>query len=294
MNHGFQVVGIRQSDSLPALKPQNRRQKRPIASALILLLILSGCLACELIMTKDPSYLDLHHYSVPPDREFFFGTDTMGRDIFSMIWYGGRISLWIGFVSTFMTTAVAVILGAISGCSPDKADAVIMRIVDILLSIPGLLPVVLLQAVLGKASVLSISFVIGITGWMSMAKVVRMEVRQIRNSEYVIASACMGGGFFHVLRHHLAPNFIPEIMLMVVMNIRSGIVAESNLSFMGIGLTGEVISWGSMLSLANQALSGRAWWMILMPGLFLVVTLVCLTNLGNHLRKCANKKHSNL
>ncbi len=294
MNHGFQVVGIRQSDSLPALKPQNRRQKRPIASALILLLILSGCLACELIMTKDPSYLDLHHYSVPPDREFFFGTDTMGRDIFSMIWYGGRISLWIGFVSTFMTTAVAVILGAISGCSPDKADAVIMRIVDILLSIPGLLPVVLLQAVLGKASVLSISFVIGITGWMSMAKVVRMEVRQIRNSEYVIASACMGGGFFHVLRHHLAPNFIPSIMFMVVMNIRSAIVAESTLSFMGIGLPVEVISWGSMLSLANQALSGRTWWMILMPGLFLVVTLVCLTNLGNHLRKCANKKHSNL
>jgi peptide/nickel transport system permease protein len=245
-------------------------------------------------MTKDPSYLDLHHYSVPPDREFFFGTDTMGRDIFSMIWYGGRISLWIGFVSTFMTTAVAVILGAISGCSPDKADAVIMRIVDILLSIPGLLPVVLLQAVLGKASVLSISFVIGITGWMSMAKVVRMEVRQIRNSEYVIASACMGGGFFHVLRHHLAPNFIPSIMFMVVMNIRSAIVAESTLSFMGIGLPVEVISWGSMLSLANQALSGRTWWMILMPGLFLVVTLVCLTNLGNHLRKCANKKHSNL
>ncbi len=170
----------------------------------------------------------------------------------------------------------------------------IMRIVDILLSIPGLLPVVLLQAVLGKASVLSISFVIGITGWMSMAKVVRMEVRQIRNSEYVIASACMGGGFFHVLRHHLAPNFIPSIMFMVVMNIRSAIVAESTLSFMGIGLPVEVISWGSMLSLANQALSGRAWWMILMPGLFLVVTLVCLTNLGNHLRKCANKKHSNL
>lgn len=294
MNHKFQVVGIRQSDSLPAVKQQDRRQGRPIASALILLLILSGCLACELIMTKDPSYLDLHHYSVPPDREFIFGTDTMGRDIFSMIWYGGRISLWIGFVSTLTTTAVAVILGAISGCSPDKADVVIMRIVDILLSIPGLLLVVLLQAVLGKASVLSISFVIGITGWMSMAKVVRMEVRQLRNSEYVLASACMGGGFLHVLWHHLAPNFIPSIMFMVVMNIRSAIVAESTLSFMGIGLPVEVISWGSMLSLANQALSGRAWWMILMPGLFLVVTLVCLTNLGNHLRKCANKKHSNL
>ena len=293
MSNRFEVVGIRPLPEQPVQKEKWYRGK-PLFSAALLALIVLGCLGCRLLITVDPTYMDLSRCSVPPSRQFLFGTDTMGRDIFSMIWYGGRISLWIGFVSTFMTTAVAVILGAISGCSPDKADAVIMRIVDILLSIPGLLPVVLLQAVLGKASVLSISFVIGITGWMSMAKVVRMEVRQIRNSEYVIASACMGGGFFHVLRHHLAPNFIPSIMFMVVMNIRSGIVAESTLSFMGIGLPVEVISWGSMLSLANQALSGRAWWMILMPGLFLVVTLVCLTNLGNHLRKCANKKHSNL
>ncbi len=294
MDHRFEIVGIRPATQAEPARRRKWYEGRPVFAAVLLSVIICGCLGCDLIMTKDPAFLDLENYNVSPCGEFLFGTDTMGRDIFSMIWYGGRISLWIGFVSTFMTTAVAVILGAISGCSPDKADAVIMRIVDILLSIPGLLPVVLLQAVLGKASVLSISFVIGITGWMSMAKVVRMEVRQIRNSEYVIASACMGGGFFHVLRHHLAPNFIPSIMFMVVMNIRSAIVAESTLSFMGIGLPVEVISWGSMLSLANQALSGRAWWMILMPGLFLVVTLVCLTNLGNHLRKCANKKHSNL
>lgn len=294
MNNKFQVVGIRQADSLPDLKLQSRRQDGPLVSVLILLLLLIGCLCCELIMTKDPTYLDLHNYSVPPNREFFFGTDTMGRDIFSMIWYGGRISLCIGFVSTFLATAVAVILGAISGCSSAKTDALIMRIVDILLSIPGLLLVVLLQAVLGKASVLSISFVIGITGWMSMSKVVRTEVRQIRNSEYVIASKCMGGGFLHVLRHHLAPNFISAIMFMVIMSIRSAIVAESTLSFMGIGLPADVISWGSMLSLADQALSGRAWWMILIPGFFLVLTLVCLTNLGNHMRKRVNRKHSNL
>lgn len=294
MKEGFQVVGMRQADPLPQAGPQSRWRGRPVVSAVILMLIVAGCLACELIMTKDPSYLDLHNDSVPPNGEFYFGTDTMGRDIFSMIWYGGRLSLGIGFLSTFLATTVAVILGAVSGCAPKRVDAVIMRAVDILLSVPGLLVVVLLQAVLGKATVLSMSVVIGMTGWMSMSKVIRTEVRQIRNSEYVLAARCMGGGFFYVLWHHLAPNFVSSVMFMAVMSIRSAIAAESTLSFMGIGLPVEVISWGSMLSLAQQALSGRAWWVILTPGLFLVTTLVCLTNLGNYLRKRVNTKHSNL
>ena len=111
-----------------------------------------------------------------------------------------------------------------------------MRFTEIFLSIPSLLLVVLLQAILGKANVLSLSLVIGLTSWTSIAKVVRTEVRQIRNSEYVIASRCMGGGFFHILWKHLAPNFISTIMFMVIMNVRSAIISESTLSFMGIGL----------------------------------------------------------
>lgn len=294
MKDGFQIVGIRQTEQCPASRPQNRWQGKPLVSALILLLIVAGCLCCEWITAKDPSYLDLQHHSMPPDREFIFGTDTMGRDIFAMIWYGGRISLFIGLVSTLLATVLAVIVGSVSGCASRRMDAVLMRGVDILLSVPELLLVLLLQAVLGKPDIFSITLVIGITGWMRMSRVIRTEVRQIRNSEYVIAARCMGGGFFHVLWHHLVPNFLSSVMFMVVMSIRSAIVAESTLSFMGIGLPVEVISWGSMLSLANQALSGRAWWMILVPGLFLVVTLVCLTNLGNYLRGHMNRRHSNL
>ena len=102
--------------------------------------------------------------------------------------------------------------------------------------------------------------------------------RSIRNSEYVIASRCMGGSFFYILWHHLAPNFFSSIMFMVVMNIRSAIVAESTLSFMGIGLPLEVISWGSMLSLSEKALMTKAWWIILIPGVFLIVTLLRFTD----------------
>ncbi len=112
-----------------------------------------------------------------------------------------------------------------------------------------------------------------------MAKMIRTEVRQICSSEYVLASKCMGGSFFHILWKHLAPNFMPSVRFYAVMNIRSAIAVEAALSFMGLGLPIEVVSWGSMLSLSEQALFCGAWWMILIPGAFLIVTFVCITDL---------------
>ena len=293
MSNRFEVVGIRSLPEQPVQKEKWYRGK-PLFSAVLLALIVLGCLGCRLLMTADPTYMDLSRCSVPPSRQFLFGTDTMGRDIFSMIWYGGRLSLFIGLAATAISTAIAILLGAASGCAPNWLDALLMRLTEILLSIPGLLLIVLLQAILGRANVLSISLVIGVTGWTSMAKIIRTEVRQIRSSEYVLASRCMGGGFFHILWRHLTPNFVSSIMFMVVMNVRTAIAAESTLSFMGIGLPLEVVTWGSMLSLSEKALLSRAWWIILIPGLFLVVTLLCITSLGNYLRKTVNRKQSNL
>ena len=294
MNDRFQIVGARPLPEAAPTKNRHSLRGKPVASAMILSLIALGCLFCELIMTKDPTYLDLAHCSAAPCREFLFGTDTMGRDIFSMIWYGGRISLAIGLLSTLISTVIAVLFGAVSGCAPAWLDALLMRLTEIFLSVPNLLLVIFLLAAAGKSNVITISAVIGMTSWTSIAKVVRTEVRQIRNSEYVIASRCMGGSFFYILWHHLAPNFFSSIMFMVVMNIRSAIVAESTLSFMGIGLPLEVISWGSMLSLSEKALMTKAWWIILIPGVFLIVTLLSFTSIGNYLRKQANRKQRNL
>lgn len=279
------------------IKEKLRQMKKndfPFFSTVLLFLIIIGCLLSELIMTKDPTYLDLANYSKAPCKEFLFGTDTLGRDIFSMIWYGGRISLFIGTVSTVISTVIAVVIGSLSGLAPKWLDTLIMRFTEIFLSIPSLLLVVLIQAILGTANVFSISLVIGITSWTSIAKVVRTEVLKLRASEFVIASRTMGGGFFHILRKHLVPNFFSSIMFMVVMNVRSAIVAESTLSFMGIGLPIEIISWGSMLSLSEKALLSGYWWIIIIPGVFLVATLLCITALGNYFRKNSNKQHSNL
>ena len=289
----FTVVGIREEP--PKLAKRVRRVRNfPWVSAVLLGIIVLCCLFAEVLMTKDPTYLDLKNFDVAPNAEFLFGTDTLGRDIFSGIWYGGRISITIGFLATMISTFIAVVYGSVSGIAPQWLDTLMMRFTEIFLSVPGLLLVLFLQAILGGANVWTLSVVIGVTGWASISKVVRTEVRQIRNSEYVIASRCMGGKFFHILGKHLAPNFIASIMFMVVMNVRGAIGAESTLSFMGMGLPLEVISWGSMLSLSEKALLTGSWWIILIPGAFLVTLLMCLTNIGNYLRRTANRKESNL
>ena len=270
----FEIVGQRDIQEEQPSPKKKWYQGKPVLSAGILAVILIGCFFAEAVMTKDPSYMDLLNYNKAPDGEFLFGTDTMGRDIFSMIWYGGRISLTIGALSTLISTVVAVVIGAFSGAAPQWLDNLLMRFTEIFLSVPSLLLVILFQAILGKVNVLSLSIVIGLTGWTSIAKVVRTEVRQIRNSEYVIASRCMGGRFFHILWKHLAPNFVSSIMFMVIMNVRSAIISESTLSFMGIGLPLEIVSWGSMLSLSEKALMTNSWWIILIPGIFLVGTLL--------------------
>ena len=271
-----------------------KKTQFPRAATAVLAIIMLCCLFCELIMTKDPAYLDIANCSVAPCREFLFGTDSLGRDIFSCIWQGGRVSIFIGFAATAISTFIAVVYGGIAGVAPHWLDTLMMRFTDIILSVPELLIIIFVQAIMGEASVLSVSVVIGITSWAGISKIVRTEVRQIRNSEYVLLSKCMGGGFFYTLRRHLAPNFVSAIMFMVVMNIRGAIAAESTLSFMGIGLPVETISWGSMLSLADKAFLTGAWWIIVIPGVFLVVLLLCITELGNYLRRSLNRRESNL
>ena len=289
----FTMVGIRPAPAAPK-KKVSRLKGFPWGSVVLLGVIVLCCLFAEVLMTRDPGYLDLENFNVAPNAEFLFGTDTLGRDIFSGIWYGGRISIAIGFLATVISTLIAVVYGSVSGIAPQWLDTLMMRFTEIFLSVPGLLLVLFLQAILGEANVLTLSIVIGVTGWASIAKVIRTEVRQLRGSEYVVASKCMGGRFFHILRRHLAPNFVASIMFMVVMNVRGAIGTESTLSFMGMGLGLETISWGSMLSLSEKALLTDSWWIILIPGAFLVTLLMCLTNIGNFLRKAANGQESKL
>jgi peptide/nickel transport system permease protein len=159
-----------------------------------------------------------------------------------------------------------------------------MRLTELLLSIPSILYVVSLQAILGRPTALSIAVVIGVTSWMNIAKIVRSEVRQMRRSEYVTAAEIAGAGLPYILRRHLFPNFLPPIMFMMISNISQAIIAEATLSFIGIGLPQNVVSWGSLIALSQDALLTNSWWIILIPVLFLITVLVCIANIGESAR----------
>ena len=283
----FALVGAGYRTHRPAPRKKTLRERlkgKPVLALAVFSVIALGCLFSGLIINHDPTELFLMNVNEAPNATFWFGTDSLGRDIYSIIWYGGRASIFIGLMSTVIITVIGVAYGCLSGAASGMVDAAMMRAVELLQSVPVLLSLLLILSLMGKQNELTISLVIGVTGWAGIAKVVRTEVRRLRTSEYVLAARCMGGGFFHVLWEHLAPNFLSAILFMVVMNVQSAILAESTLSFLGLGLPLEVISWGSMLSLAQQALLTKSWWAVVIPGIFLVATLLSVTLLGNALR----------
>lgn len=279
----------------PRLRQKSWRERlrgKPLLSGSLLMVILLGCIFAPLIANHDPSDYYLEALNRSPDSEYYFGTDSLGRDLFSIMFYGGRTSIAIGLLGAAIIAAIGVTYGTISGTANDRVDSVMMRIAEMGGSIPTLLLVLILTAVFPARNVITMAAVIGVTGWFGLARIVRSEVRQIRNSEYVLYARCTGGGFFYVMRRHLVPNFLSATMFVIVSNISTCITTESTLSFLGLGLPVEVLSWGCMLSLANKALILNTWWVIVIPGVFLVTTLLCITSLANYLRKETNRRPS--
>lgn len=271
-----------------------RNKKFPLFSAIFLLFMVGSCVLAEYIMPYDPHYLDLVNAGKAPCKQYIFGTDMLGRDLYSMIWFGGRLSLFIGVMATMISTAIAILYGGVSGFAKDSIDGVLMKLLNLLLCVPSILLLLFLQGVLKNNSPCSIAFVIGATSWMSMAKVIRSEVRQIRNSNYILCAKKMGGGFLYLLRVHFVPNIISSILFMIIMNVGSAIALEATLSFLGLGMPIEQVSWGTMLSNADQALLTNQWWNIVIPGIFLTGTILSMMSLGSYYKQDTYKKCSNL
>lgn len=269
-------------------------KRKPYLSALVLAVIILCCLLAEVIAPFESSEMDTAAVSMAPGAGHIFGTDAMGRDLFSMLLYGGRASIFIGLVASSVSTVIAVVYGAVSGMAGRTADSMMMGFAELVMSVPSILLILFLQAIWGNPSATSIALAIGLTGWMNMAKVVRSEVRQIGKSDYILAARTMGADFGYILKKHLLPNFISSIMYMVVTAIGQAMITESTLSFLGLGLPLTTVSWGSLMSMSESVLLSNCWWIIVIPAAVLVTTLVCLTQLGEYIRKENNRLHSNL
>lgn len=276
------------------LPVREKLKGKPVFSVIILSLIILGCVFAPVFANHDPTKFYLNWRNTAPNSEFYFGTDSLGRDLYSIMFYGGRTSLTIGILGAAIITVIGTIYGCVSGMVSEQADAVLMRIAETCGCIPTILLVLIFSEIFEAKNTVTLSFVIGITGWFGMARIVRGEVRKIRNFEYVLYARYTGGKFLYIMWRHLIPNFLSAIMFVIVSNISTCITTESMLSFLGLGLPVDKLSWGSMLSLANRALIMNTWWVIIIPGLFLVITLICITNVGHYLRKQANRRSGNL
>ena len=269
-------------------------QKRPLWAMTILCVIAAGCILAGLISPYDVSDMDPAALMQAPSLKHLFGTDTLGRDLFSMIWYGGRLSIYIGLLASLISTVIAVLYGAAAGLAKERVSDIMMRFTEILMSVPQILLLIFLQAMWGKATPTSIAVIIGVTGWMNISKIVRSEVRQIGESDYVLAARTFGAGFLYIVRKHLLPNLVSAMMFMVVSNISAAIATEATLSFLGLGLPLTTVSWGSLMSMSQEVLLSGKWWLVLIPGIFLVVTIVCITDIGEYIRRKNNRLYSNL
>lgn len=260
------------------------RRSLPTIWVVILAVIVLGCILAGIIAPDDPYRMDPASISQPPGSGHLFGTDTLGRDLFAVIWHGGRISLIIGLLSTLIATVIAILYGTVSGLATDFIDDVMMRFSEIVMSVPQILFVLFITALTGGGNILVISIAIGVTGWMPIAKMIRAEVRQLRSSGFVMAARTMGAGFFYILGTHLMPNYMAQVSYMIVSHIGSAIATEATLSFLGLGLPSNVVSWGTLLSLSQNAILTGAWWLLIIPGLFLVVTILCFTEIAEFMR----------
>ena len=232
-----------------------RRRKQNIKLALVCAIL--GAIVLMTIFAPwrapyDPLEVNMELRLLDPCRAHPLGTDALGRDVLSRVIYGGRASLLIGLLSAAVTTVLGVAYGCLSGIAPARTDALLLRLVELVQRIPVLLVLLLAVSLLGPQNALSIALLIGVTGWFALARIVRGEVRQIRHSEYILASRCMGGSFGWIMRRHLVPNVVSAILFVVISAVSTSIAMESTLSFLGLGLPVDELSWGSMLALADK------------------------------------------
>jgi peptide/nickel transport system permease protein len=259
----------------------SRNQLACVGGAVVAVLILVALLA-PLVAPHDPHRPDVTKILEGPSRAHLLGTDQIGRDVLSRILYGSRVSLAVGFVSVGIATAIGILLGAAAGYHGGVLDALIMRFVDLMLVFPRFF---LLLAVLAflQPSIWTIMAVIGLTGWMGVARLVRAEFLSLKEREFVVWSLSIGASPVRIIWRHILPNAMAPVLVAMTLGIPAAILTESGLSFLGLGVQPPYATWGNILNDGKDTIE-IAWWLSLYPGLAILVTVLSYNLLGEGIR----------
>lgn len=259
------------------------RQNKPAFFGLVILaLLIVAAIVMPLFSSHTYYETQLHLKNKAPCREFWFGTDELGRDLFTRIWWGARISLFVGITAALIDMLIGVFFGAFAGMIGGKIEELMMRITDILYSLPHLLIVILLMVIM-KPGVFTIIVALTITGWINMARIVRGQILQIKQNDFVLAAYMLGASRFRILFRHLIPNSIGSIITTMTLTIPAAIFTEAFLSFLGLGVQAPIASWGTMASDGLSALRYYPW-RLFFPAAFISVTMLALNLLGDGIR----------
>jgi peptide/nickel transport system permease protein len=251
-------------------------------SLAFIVVILLFALFAPFIARCSPDAIDTDSILAAPSVTHIFGTDTLGRDIFSRIVYGSRISLSIGIIAVGIAVIIGLFFGSIAGYYGGSLDSIIMRLVDIMLCFPTFFLILAVIAVL-EPSITNIMVVIGVTSWMGTARLVRAEILTLKERDFVAAARVMGASDAWIITRHLIPNAIGPVLVSATLGIGGAILTESALSFLGIGVQPPTPSWGNILMDGKSTL-GAAWWLTVFPGLFILFTVLSYNLLSEALR----------
>jgi oligopeptide transport system permease protein len=266
------------------------KNKAAVGGAIVLLILFALAALAPWIAPYPYAYQNLDLGASPPSAEHLLGTDILGRDLYSRILYGARISLLVGFVATTVALFIGVTWGLIAGYFGGKIDTVMMRIVDVLYGIPFIIFIILLMVVFGR-NLWLLFIAIGAVEWLTMARIVRGQVLSLKNQEFILAAQAMGVSNFSMFKRHLLPNILGPIAVYATLTIPQVMLLESFLSFLGLGIQPPMSSWGTLIKDGVESMEEYSW-LLIYPGLTFTITLFALNFFGDGLRDALDPKTS--
>ncbi len=253
-----------------------------VMGAVLLLMVSLVAIFAPWVATHDPLDQDLGSRLLPPSKEHFFGTDTLGRDLFSRVVYGARVSLIVGPIAAAISLTLGLIVGCTSGYFGGRVDLVLQRVVDVVMCIPSFFLILAIVAMFGSSMVMTM-VVIGLVHWTSPARLIRGEFLRVRQLEFAEAARALGVSDMKIMWRHLLPNIIAPVIVQTTLFVAAAILIEAGLSYLGLGTQPPQPSWGNILTLGGRVLH-RAWWVATFPGAMIFVTIMALNLLGDGLR----------